>query len=186
MISRARASLIAISVPAFSFLLAACAGQMPGLFGEPAPVTAPGPEIAPPPANIAAADLVGNWGLASYHNEGDRPRTETAARGQCTKPYVIGRGPTGGVVMHLADAPQPRELRLKGGPAGKAYIGPEGPAGDMQDREILSFDGRVLVTRFLDPEVGGRYGTMVYVRCGAPGTRPAPTAKSPKAPKKQA
>ena len=31
----------------------------------------------------------------------------------------------------------------------------------------MSFDGRVLVTRFTDPEVAGRYGTSVYVRCGA-------------------
>ena len=34
-------------------------------------------------------------------------------------------------------------------------------------------DGRVLITRFVDPEVHGRYGFMVYVRCGAEGTRPA-------------
>jgi hypothetical protein len=34
----------------------------------------------------------------------------------------------------------------------------------------VSFDGRVLVTRFVDPEVAGRYGTSVYVRCAAGGT----------------
>ena len=36
-----------------------------------------------------------------------------------------------------------------------------------QDREVVSFDGRVLILRWMDPEVQGRYGTMVYVRCGA-------------------
>ena len=36
-----------------------------------------------------------------------------------------------------------------------------------QDREIVSFDGRVLVTRFIDKDAATRYGNMVYVRCGA-------------------
>jgi hypothetical protein len=35
----------------------------------------------------------------------------------------------------------------------------------MQDREVVQFDGKVLILRWLDPEVQGRYGTMVYVRC---------------------
>ena len=35
----------------------------------------------------------------------------------------------------------------------------------MQDREIVSFDGRVLVMKYVDPEVDGRYGTGVFVRC---------------------
>jgi hypothetical protein len=33
------------------------------------------------------------------------------------------------------------------------------------DREIVSFDGRVMLLRFTDPEIAGRYGTGVYVRC---------------------
>ena len=57
---------------------------------------------------------------------------------------------------------------LKGGPDGKNYIGlAEEPVPGQRDREIVSFDGRVLVTRFVDPEISGRYGTSVYVRCGA-------------------
>ena len=32
----------------------------------------------------------------------------------------------------------------------------------------------MLITRFIDPEVHGRYGFMVYVRCGAEGTKPPP------------
>jgi hypothetical protein len=136
-----------------------------------------GPEMppagaAPPPAaalpsSIPARDLVGRWGYASYHKEADRTRTEAAARGQCGQPYVIGAGPSGGVLMHLADEAQQQELQLKGGPGGKNYVGPVGPAGDLKDREIVSFDGRVLVLRWVDPEVAGRYGTGIYVRCAA-------------------
>jgi len=42
----------------------------------------------------------------------------------------------------------------------------DGEAGAPQDREILSFDGRVLITRYVDPDAANRYGNMVYVRCG--------------------
>jgi hypothetical protein len=125
---------------------------------------APAPEI---PASIRPGEIVGNWGLAAYHRPDDRARTESAARGQCSKPYRITEGPSGGVMMHLADQSQAEELRLKGGPGGKNYVGPRGEAGLPQDREILSFDGRVMVTRYVDPEVHGRYGFSVYVRCGA-------------------
>jgi hypothetical protein len=118
------------------------------------------------PASIRADELVGRWGLASYQDPKDRARTEAAARAQCKQPYVIGAGSSGGVIMHLADQATPQELRLKGSPSGKNYIGPPGPAGGEQDREIISFDGRVLITRFIDPDAATRYGNMVYVRCG--------------------
>jgi hypothetical protein len=172
--------------PVFAVLmalsLAGCASSMS---------VGPGPEAAPPPpsggaplpASIPAQDLVGRWGLAAYHKDEDRARTEAAARGQCRQPYNISRGPRGGLIMHLADQSQPTELTLKGGPDGKNYIGlAEEPAAGQRDREIVGFDGRVLVTRFVDPEVSGRYGTSVYVRCGAEG---APGAKkgAPKAKK---
>ena len=75
-------------------------------------------------------------------------------------------GQNGGVIMHMPDKPQPEELRLKGGAGNKTYIGPPSePAGGQQDREITSFDGRVMTVRFLDPEVSGRYGTQIFVRC---------------------
>jgi hypothetical protein len=77
---------------------------------------------------------------------------------------VIGAGASGGVIMHLADQATPQELRLKGSSSGKNYIGPSGPIGD-QDREVVSFDGRVLVTRFIEKDAAVRYGNMVYVRC---------------------
>jgi hypothetical protein len=171
--------LLPATLSAFAaILLAGCATQM-----SVAPEAAAPPAGAPLPASIPAQDLVGRWGLAAYHNEADRARTETAARGQCRQPYNITRGQRGGIVMHLADQSQPTELLLKGGPDGKNYIGlAEEPAGGQRDREIVAFDGRVLVTRFTDPEVAGRYGTSVYVRCGA---ETAPGAKKA-APKKKA
>jgi len=149
-------------------LLAGCASQTFSLGGtsEPPPAAQPTGQLLP--ASIPAADLVGRWGLAAYHKDEDRARTETAARGQCRQPYNIGRGPSGGVIMHLPDQAQPTELSLKGGADGKNYIGPPNePAPGQRDREIVSFDGRVLITRFTDPEVAGRYGTSVYVRCSA-------------------
>jgi hypothetical protein len=122
----------------------------------------PQPEL---PSRIKASEIVGRWGYAAYHKPEDRARTEANARGQCKQPYVIGQGPTGGVMMYLADSSQLQELRLKGSQSGKDYIGPPGNTPGMQDREIVSFDGRVLVLKFVDPEVDGRYGTGVYVRC---------------------
>jgi hypothetical protein len=147
---------------ALAIVLAAC-GSMSL---TPSPTAAPEPGVAPEmPASIRADEIVGRWGLASYQDPKDRARTEAAARGQCKQPYVIGAGSSGGVIMHLADQATPQELRLKGSPGGKNYIGPPGPAGGEQDREIVSFDGRVLVTRFIDPDAATRYGNMVYVRC---------------------
>ena len=124
---------------------------------------APAPEIPP---SIRVSEVIGRWGYAAFHKPEDRARTETAARAQCNHPYVIGQGPTGGVMMYLADQSELQELRLKGSTTGRNYIGPVGEAGGPQDREVVSFDGRVMLLRFTDPEVGGRYGTGIYV-CGA-------------------
>ena len=150
---------------ALTIFLGACGSfSLPSLSS--APTAAPEPEAAPEmPATIRADEIVGRWGLASYQNPADRARTEIAAKAQCKQPYVIGAGTSGGVVMHLADQATPQELRLKGSPSGKNYIGPPGPAGGEQDREIVSFDGRVLITRFTDKDAAVRYGNMVYVRC---------------------
>ncbi len=148
-----------------TIFLGACGSySLPSLSSSPS--VAPEPGVAPEvPATIRPDEIVGRWGLASFQNPNDRARTEAAARSQCKQPYVIGAGSSGGVVMHLADQATPQELRLKGSPTGKNYIGPTGPAGGEQDREIVSFDGRVLVTRFIDKDAATRYGNMVYVRC---------------------
>ena len=171
----ARVLRFAMPLAALSLALAGCGGGGGfggGYFGggdEPPPPPPP-QASAPPPPNMNVGDFVGRWGLAAYHKEGDRARTEVQARGQCSNAYVIGRGPTGGVMMHLADNAQPQELRLKLGSDGRIYLGPEGPAPDRTDREVVGFDGRILLLRYTDPEIGNRYGTSVYVRCGAPGT----------------
>jgi hypothetical protein len=150
-------------VVALGALLGACSTFGPG--AQP-PVAEQQPAVEPEiPATVRADELVGKWGLASYTKPDDRRRTEAAAKTQCRNPYVIGAGSNGGVVMHLADQATPEELRLKGSASGKNYIGPAGPPGGEQDREIVSFDGRVLVTRFIDRDAASRYGTMVYVRC---------------------
>jgi hypothetical protein len=80
-------------------------------------------------------------------------------------------------MMYLADSAQLQELYLKGSPSGKNYVGPPGPAGGPQDREFVSFDGRAMVLRWMNPEVQTRYGTGVYVRCGAEGAARAKTAR---------
>lgn len=178
-----RRCLPAVALIMGAFALAACetSNMGGGLFGggtpQPAEPAAPQTVQLMPPT-FPAQNLVGRFGLTAYHNEADRERTITAAAGQCRNPYVITMGPTGGVMMHLADQSTPTELALKGAPGNKNYIGPkEDPPGGAQDREVVSFDGRVLTLRWMDPEVQSRYGTMVYVRCGAEGQqRPKPRA----------
>ena len=131
-----------------------------------------GSGIAPPPAQEAIAspsirpdDIIGRWGYAAYYNEADRPRIEAAARGQCGRPIEISRGPTGGVIMPVANQAQPQEVMIKGGPGGKNYIGPPGQTIGAQDNEIVSFDGRVLIVRTATSDPAGRMSS-VYVRCG--------------------
>lgn len=167
-----------LAVIAFGLGLAGCATT------NAPPEPPPPPVVQTLPPSFPPQNLVGSYGLAAYHKEEDKARTESAATNQCRQPYVITLGPTGGVMMHLADQPTPTELRLKGAPGGKNFIGPDGdPPGSPQDREVVSFDGRILILRWMDPEVQGRYGTMVYVRCPAEGVRrPKPkTAAKPKA-----
>ncbi len=166
--SNARRIVTLMAASVLSGFLGGCGGGggFGGFGGFGSQPTVQEPALAPEiPATIRADEIVGRWGLASFHKPDDRTRTETAARGQCKNPYVIGQGTSGGVIMHLPDEATPQELRLKGSQSGKNYIGPAGPAGGEKDREIVSFDGRVLMTRFIDKDASGRYGTMVYVRC---------------------
>ena len=141
--------------------LAACS-TTPSPQMDATPTAQPQPEM---PAKVRAAEIVGRYGYASYHDAKDRARTEANARGQCKQPFVIGQGPSGGVMMYLADSNQLQELRLKGSQGGRDYIGPAGETPGSQDREIVAFDGRVLVLKYVDPEIDGRYGTGVFVRC---------------------
>jgi len=158
-VTSGRRAAVALSALA-GLALAACSTTPPPQV-DAAPA-APQPEM---PAKVRPSEIVGRWGYASFHDAKDRPRTEANARGQCKQPFVIGQGPSGGVMMYLADSNQLQELRLKGTPGGRDYIGPAGETPGPQDREILSFDGRVMLLKYVDPEVDGRYGTGVFVRC---------------------
>jgi len=138
-------------------------------------------ESSPPPAaaptarpSIAPSDIIGRWGIASYHREQDRARTEVAARGQCKQPYLISGGQANGVMMLNHDSPNIVEHMIKASADGKTYLGPGADPSAADDREVVSFDGRVLVLRWVDQEVASRYGIMVLVRCGAEGTAPPP------------
>ncbi|MBZ9939340.1 hypothetical protein LB518_23840 [Mesorhizobium sp. BR1-1-16] len=156
---------------AFAGGLAACTSDN-ALQG--ASLTAPSPAVA----SISADQLVGKWGLGSFRNEADLARTTNEARRYCSNPYVIGKGSNGGVMMYLADQTQPSEVFVKSA-GGRVYIGPQGPAGVIQDRQVTSFQNGVLVAAWVDPTVAARYGTMVFVRCDAPATTAAATPSAP-------
>jgi hypothetical protein len=154
----------------FALALSACTTNPPPVEAPP-----PAPAVMPDmPASIRPEEIVGRWGYGAYHNDVDRARTEAAARSQCGQPVVINRGPGGGVLMYLADSAQLQELYLKGGPGGRNFIGPPGPAGSPQDREVVAFDGRALVLRWVNPEIQNRYGTGVYQRRSARRDRDRP------------
>src|SRR6185503_858330 len=139
-----------LTLALLALALGACSTTSP--FGPRHEEAPPQPAVLPtlPPA-FPPQDLVGRWGLAAYHKDEDRPRIEAAAAQQCANPYLISMGPTGGVMMHLADQATPTELRLKGAPGGKTYVGPaEDPPASMQDREVVHFDGRILILRWMD------------------------------------
>jgi hypothetical protein len=132
-----------------------------------------------PPPSLRADEITGRWGLASYHRDQDRARTEAAARGQCNQPYVIERSASGGVLMLGHDKPARVDMNIKGSYDNKTYIGPGPTPAGMDDREVASFDSKVLLLKWVDPEVAGRYGIMVLVRCGSePSAPPARTARA--------
>jgi len=134
-------------------LLAGCASEPP----SPPVVAAP---------SISSDQLVGKWGFAAYHRDTDRTRTIKEAAAQCNKPYVIAKGPTGGVMMNLADQADLSELVLKAGRDGKTYLGPPGDAGTADDRIVTNLDPNSFTTNWVDPDSAARYGTSVYERCG--------------------
>jgi hypothetical protein len=138
------------------------------------------PQVAAPVTPAIPAHLIaGRWGLAAYHRDEDRARTEQAARGVCSNPYVIAPGQNGGVIMHLADRPQAEELEVKGAPGNRTFVGPPGEPGGPQDREIIAYDGQIMIMRWMDSDVASRYGTTVFARCGGGATAGRPPASQP-------
>jgi len=126
----------------------------------------PPPTPAVVPASVSPDQLVGKWGFAAYHKDEDRARTIKEAAAQCNRPYVIDKGPNGGLMMNLADQKELSELVLKGGPTGQTYLGPPGAAGGPDDRIVSNVDANSFTTVWVDPDNASRYGTSVYVRCG--------------------
>jgi len=144
--------------------LSGCGGMLDSF----APATSGQPVAAIPTAPAYSVDkLIGDWGVASYHVDKDKARTEAQARAQCKLPYVIAKGPTDGVMMHVADDTTIHELTFKGGPDGKTYLGFAGPPGDDEDRVVLSLSDTMFVVRYVSDEINSRYGTFIYVRCKA-------------------
>jgi hypothetical protein len=145
-----------------------------GTFSNPFTSASAAPPPAPlVPASVRSEEIVGRWGLASYHRDPDRVRTVAKAKSQCTIPYQIEASASGGVRMLGHDNPQMQEMTLKGSADGKTYLGPGSDPAGMEDREVVSFDGSVLILKWVDPEVAGRYGNMVLVRCSATPERTA-------------
>jgi hypothetical protein len=145
-------------------MLAGCSSFGSNPFAPVAAAPPPPPPVVPP--SVHSEEIVGGWGLAAYHREQDRMRTEVAAKGQCSNPYPIEASASGGVMMYGHDNSQKQEMTLKGSPEGKTYLGPGTSLAPTEDREIVSFDGRVMILKWVDPEVASRYGNMVLVRCG--------------------
>jgi hypothetical protein len=185
MVHLRRRALLAVFVIAALPMLGGCTSFNLPSFSSAS--TSPPPPPPPPalPASLHAEDIVGRWGLASYHRDQDRARTEVAARDQCTQPYVINRSPTGGVLMLGHDNPTVQDMMIKGSAEGKTYIGPGPEPGGADDREVVNFDGRVLILKWIDPEVAGRYGNMVLVRCGPEGTARTARVRRPPPPPPQ-
>src|SRR5258708_28018369 len=94
-------------------ILAGCntaGGGFSNPFTTAAAPSPPPPQVVPP--GVRAEEIVGRWGLASYHREQDRPRTEVAAKSQCTQHYKIEHSPALGVIMLGNDHPPTPDTHL--------------------------------------------------------------------------
>lgn len=147
----------AILIGGAATALTGCAGTQ-----NPPPLALTGP---PPKPSISPSDVIGRWGLGAYHRAEDRARTEAITKGQCNMPYVIGAGNEGTVTMLTHDSPTFVQVQIKANQEGRTFIGPGPELGGPDDREVMSYNGRVLILRWTDPEVAGRYGTQLLVRC---------------------
>jgi len=128
---------------------------------SPAPAPAPAASFRVQPPD----PLLGKWGVAAYRNADDRASAEKQARGRCSSPYLIVKGPTDGAMMHIPDDPDMHELALKKGGDGKTYVGFNAAVGDVNDREVVELTPKLMVLRFVDPDKASRFGTSVYVKC---------------------
>ncbi len=110
--------------------------------------------------SIKTEDLVGRWGVTAYWNEGDAARMIAQARGFCSQPYVITRGPGGGAVMFEPFDGKRREMRV----SGNQIVAVDGES--RSTKSISTWNGSSLVFSYDDEEAKRKYGNMVFVRCG--------------------
>jgi hypothetical protein len=68
-------------------------------------------------------------------------------------------------MMLTHDSPKFVEAQIKANQEGRTFIGPGPEPGGADDREVVSYNGRVLILRWVDPEVAGRYGIQLLARC---------------------
>ena len=152
MIARRGAGLALICL--FSAFAVGCAENPP-----------PTPAIVAPA--VSADQLVGKWGFAAYHRDEDRARTIKEAAAQCNRPYVINKGPNGGVMMNLADQKELSELVLKAGPNGQTYLGPRRRRGHGGRPHRHQCRRRIRSRQFgSTPTTRAATARSVYVRCG--------------------
>lgn len=115
-----------------------------------------------------ADQLVGRWGLAAYWKATDAQNARKWAAAACNQPYVIAAGKAPGtVMMHIADEPQVRELKLVGkGKAAQLVPSSDAKGGVAHHtRTVSGFDGKSFELVWQDAGVASRYGINVYVRC---------------------
>jgi hypothetical protein len=136
--------------------------------------------IAPIMRPLRSEDIAGRWGWVAYFRDRDRARAEELATRQCRRQFFRRgvaayeiRSAGAAVMMHNHDDPNPQEMTIKANSAGQTFIGPGPDPGGIDDREVVSYDGHVMILRWLDPKVASIYGVMLYVRC-APGQAPPP------------
>jgi hypothetical protein len=121
------------------------------------------------PIRLAVAqtvdDLVGRWGVTSYWKPEDKAKAPGWAKESCGHPYTIAKNAAGNLMMYVADG-KLREVKLKGKtltPVEKML--PEGNA-KMHERKITAFAPGSFEATWTNPRFAGRYGTVLYVKCG--------------------
>jgi hypothetical protein len=121
--------------------------------------------LASPAFAQTVDDLAGRWGVASYWKAEDKAKAPGWAKQTCGQPYVIAKNEAGNLMMYVADE-KLREVALKGKtltPVDKVL-----PAGNAKrhQRTVTAFAPGSFELTWADAGFAGRYGTVVYVKCG--------------------
>jgi hypothetical protein len=111
--------------------------------------------------SLRTEDLVGRWGVAAYWSDSDAANVTRQARGFCSQPYVVSRGPNGGAMMFEAFEGRPREMVVRSG----EIVAADGGNARVT-KAVSSWNGQVLVFSYVDAEPKRKYGNMVFARCG--------------------